>query len=75
MEVQIIHNVPYYCDVATNKLYTWNDSKTYVGTYNPTTHAVTYRPDGLPNELLGELAEWRKSQQPNGRKKIPTVSK
>ena len=61
METYVIHNVPYYYESSTNKLYLYNDSKLYIGTYNPETHNVNYRDDMPHTELAEQLADWRKS--------------
>ena len=59
METYVIHNVPYYYEPATNKLYVYNDSKLHIGTYNPDTHNVIYRDDIPTDELATQLREWR----------------
>ena len=59
METYVIHNVPYYYESSTNKLYLYNDSKLYIGTYNPETHNVIYRDDMPRAELDAQLKAWR----------------
>ena len=65
METTVIHNVPYYIDPTTNALYTYNDAKLHIGSYDPATHNVFYEPAILLDpRLLAELSNARAAAQP-----------
>ena len=68
METYVIHNVPYYYESSSNKLYVYNDSKLHIGSYDPETHNVIYRKDIPHAELAGQLADWRKSLETTERR-------
>jgi hypothetical protein len=68
METYVIHNVPYYYESSSNKLYVYNDSKLHIGSYDPETHNVIYRTDIPHAELTDQLANWRKSLETTERR-------
>jgi hypothetical protein len=68
METTVIHNVPYYIDPATNALYTYNEAKLHIGSYEPTTHNVFYNESILLDpRLLVELTNARALAGPAAR--------
>jgi hypothetical protein len=69
METYVIHNVPYYYEPATNKLYVYNDTKLHIGSYDPATHNVIYRTDMPNDELATQLREWRATLGTSARSK------
>jgi hypothetical protein len=70
METTVIHNVPYYIDPKTNALYTYNEDRIHVGSYDPTTHNVFYEPAILADpRLLVALSNARAATVPTNRKK------
>jgi hypothetical protein len=65
METTVIHNVPYYIDPATNALYTYNEARVHIGSYDPATHNVFYEPAVLLDpRLLAELTNARAAAEP-----------
>ncbi len=70
METTVIHNVPYYIDPKTNALYTYNEDRIHVGSYDPATHNVFYEPAILTDaRLLLALTAARTTAGPTNRKK------
>lgn len=68
METTVIHNVPYYIDSKTNELYTYNDARIHIGSYDPTTHNVFYNESILADpRLLVELSNARAAAGPAAR--------
>ena len=68
METTVIHNVPYYIDPATNALYTYNEARIHIGSYDPATHNVFYEPAILSDpRLLVELSNARAAAGPAAR--------
>jgi hypothetical protein len=70
METTVIHNVPYYIDPKTNALYTYNEDRIHIGSYDPATHNVFYEPTILTDaRLLLSLTNARATAGPVARKK------
>jgi hypothetical protein len=70
METTVIHNVPYYIDPKTNALYTYNEDRIHIGSYDPATHNVFYEPTVLLDaRLLLSLTNARAAAGPVARKK------
>jgi hypothetical protein len=68
METTVIHNVPYYIDPTTNALYTYNDARIHIGSYDPSTHNVFYNESILADpRLLVELSNARAAAGPAAR--------
>lgn len=68
MQRQIIHGVPYFTDAANN-LYIWSteEPKINIGTYNPATQAITFQPNHIAT-LGDQLTTWRANQKIRARK-------